>query len=66
MIIEEKIYTVECDCCNSIMDSDISPLFRESDAEEAARCKGWLVTENSHYCPNCWDYDDNGNVVINN
>lgn len=65
MIIEEKIYTVECDCCNSIMDNDI-PLFQESDAEEAARCKGWLVTENSHYCPSCWDYDDNGNVVINN
>lgn len=37
MIIEEKIYTVECDCRNSIMDSDISPLFRESDAEETAR-----------------------------
>lgn len=65
MIIEEKIYTVECDCCHIIMDIDISSSFQESDAKEAARCKGWLITENSHYCPGCWDYDDNGNVITN-
>ena len=32
--------------------------------EEIAKDKGWIVTDdNCHYCPNCWHYDDNGNIV---
>lgn len=42
---------------------NIYPIFRVSDAEEIARDKGWLVTDNCHYCPNCWHYGDDGDIV---
>ena len=62
MIIEDRIYDVECDCCHKSM--NIFPIFLISDAEEIAKDKGWIVTDdNCHYCPNCWHYDDIGNIV---
>ena len=61
MIIEDRIYDVECDCCHKSM--NIFPIFLISDAEEIAKDKGWIVTDdNCHYCPNCWHYDDHGNM----
>ena len=49
MIIEDRIYDVECDCCHKSM--NIFPIFLISDAEEIARDKGWIVTDdNCHYC----------------
>lgn len=61
MIIEDRIYDVECDCCHCSM--NVFPIFQISDAEEIARDKGWLVTDNCHYCPNCWHYGDDGDIV---
>ena len=37
MIIEDRIYDVECDCCHKSM--NIFPIFLISDAEEIARDK---------------------------
>ena len=66
MIQEVKMYTVVCDNCGEDIgaSSDYSCWNDEVYAWENADESDWIKLNEKHYCPNCWAYDDNDNIII--
>lgn len=63
MIIERKFQNVQCDRCGALLDEEMW-----CDDPDALRgilgeC-GWIECEGGrHYCDECWEYDDDDNIV---
>lgn len=66
MIKEVTMYTVVCDNCGK--DANEGSEFscwndKEWAQEEAMECD-WIKEGDKHYCPDCYEYDDNDNLII--
>lgn len=61
MVLKESFYNLQCDHCGCMADDDLWHPDLESACESA---DGWLIMNNKHYCPNCWQYDDEDNILI--
>lgn len=67
MTIEKvEMYTVVCDNCGEDVgtDADYSCWNDKSVAREEAMETGWIEDKGLHYCPKCWSYDDDDNLVL--
>lgn len=64
MVVKEYFYNVECDCCHAIADEELWHV-EESYAKEIAAESNWKELGGKHYCPKCWHYDDDDNIVTN-
>jgi len=70
MIKELKMYTVICDGCGKdVCEGDEYAAWNEVSAiEDLVKDFGWLKHDDydgtKHYCPKCYDYDDDDNLVI--
>jgi hypothetical protein len=69
MIKEVQMYTVICDncgkdCCEG---SEYSCWNDSAAARDVAMDDNWTEDRDfdKHYCPDCWSYDDQDNVIIN-
>lgn len=66
MIKSEIVYTYICDNCgcnlfdneDSIGITDISLLMNIADDSN------WNTDNSKHYCPDCYSFDDNGNLIV--
>lgn len=64
MIVEIMMYTVKCDNCGEQFSYDEFAGFTDFGyALDMAYNSGWN-TEDKHYCPDCWELDDEDNVVV--
>ena len=66
-IFEEKAYGVTCDVCKEIYmneHSGFSLWVDENSAKEKAQEDGWLFEGERCYCPNCYEIDEDDNVII--
>ena len=66
MIQKVEMFTVICDNCgeDAGTDSDYSCWNDKSAALEDAKESGWIEHKELHYCPKCWSYDDEDNLVL--
>lgn len=66
MIKELKMYTVVCDKCGISADdgTEYSCWSDESFAWDVASDSSWIEEQDKHYCPDCYFYDDNDNLII--
>ena len=66
MIKELKIFTVICDNCgaDAFEGTEHSGYSDEGFVKEEAIEDGWKEEEEKHYCPKCYKYDDDDNLVI--
>ena len=66
MIQKVEMFTVICDNCgeDAGTDSDYSCWNDESAAREIAMDSDWMEEEGKHYCPKCWSYDDEDNLIL--
>jgi hypothetical protein len=66
MIKEVKMYTVICNNCGSDVceDAEYSCWNEISFAENIAMEDDWIKEGDKHYCPDCFTYDDDDNLVI--
>lgn len=62
MVIKEYFYNAECDCCGNLANEE---LWRtdEGGAKEDAQEADFLVLGDKFYCPECYHYDDDDNIV---
>lgn len=71
MIVEVKMFTVQCDNCEKVYEGDDYAAWNdEGYAVECAENSGWYKDfesngPNKHYCPKCFAFDDEDNLVIN-
>lgn len=66
MIKEVKMYTVVCDNCKKSADddTDYSCWNDKNAAKEVASNDNWITDDDKDYCPNCYSYDDEDNLII--
>jgi hypothetical protein len=59
-------YKCVCDRCglNSTENSDYSAWSDEEGAWLDAEGSDWAEIDGNHYCPDCWEYDEDGEVII--
>ena len=67
MIKEVKMYTVVCDNCGRDVNenADYSCYNDKVFAQDVAMESDWLKEGDKHYCPNCFTYDDEDNLIVN-
>lgn len=69
MIKQIDTYTVICDNCGKdVCDgAEFSGWNDEDYVADVAKEEGWIEDENDgkHYCPACYQYDDDDNLIIN-
>ena len=69
MIKEVKSYALICDNCGKTYIEnyhDYSVWLEPDTAIEEAEYEDWIEHEDKHYCPNCYELDDDDNIVIKN
>lgn len=57
-IVKEHSYNIECDVCGN--------LYIKESCKASHTILGdgeWLKLGGKDYCPDCWDYDKDGNIV---
>jgi hypothetical protein len=66
MIKELKMFTVVCDNCgkDSNEGTEYSCWADESQAKEMASNADWIEEDDKDYCPECFSYDDDDNLII--
>ena len=63
---EVTMYTIECDNCNSSLGdrSDYCAWTDEITAYDEADRQEWHFGDGKDYCPDCYTYDDDDNLII--
>ena len=66
MIKEVQMFTVVCDNCKLDIGTvgEYSAWNDENYAETNAMESDWQKEEDKHYCPDCFEYDDEDNFVV--
>lgn len=66
MIKTVTMYTIICDNCgrDSAEGSEYSCWNEEDFAWDTANEDGWEEHEGKHYCPDCFDCDEEDNLII--
>ena len=66
MLKEVKMYTVVCDNCGKDVnkDAEYSAWNDKNYAVEVAMKSDWIKENDKHYCPDCFTYDDDDNLLI--
>jgi hypothetical protein len=64
MKVEKTFHNIRCDACGCLLDEetwlDEEDIFSSVLLNEC----GWIECEGGrHYCPDCWQYDDDDNIV---
>lgn len=60
------MYTVICDGCGKDVcdDTEYSGWSEEYYVEDIASEADWIEQDSKHYCPDCFEHDDDDNLII--
>ena len=66
MLQKVEMYTIVCDHCQKDIGSEdeYSCWNDDSYAETNATESDWLRDNDKHYCPDCYSYDDDDNLIL--
>ena len=66
MIKEVTMYTVICDnCCKDVCENEQYSAWNCKDfVESIAKDCDWYCEHGDHYCRDCYEYDDDGNLIV--
>jgi len=63
MIQKLDMYSVYCDNCNTLCNDEMVFHCKSTAIEDAQECY-WQVVDDKHYCPDCYSWDSDDNLVI--
>lgn len=66
MVKEVTMYTVVCDGCGKDANegTEFAGWNNKSYTEDVAIDADWIKQDEKHYCPDCYTYDDEDNLVV--
>ncbi len=66
MLKELKMFTMVCDCCGKDVNEDtqFSCWNDVSYLNDLADDNGWIKEGDKDYCTDCFEYDDNDELII--
>lgn len=64
MKVKEFFHNIKCDVCGVLADEEIWHA-DENTVGSIAQESNWHFTDDEkHYCPDCWEYGDNDEIII--
>lgn len=68
MLKEVKMYTIVCDSCGCDVnaDTEFSCWNDKNYVDDIRDDAGWEKVDDKHYCTDCFEYDDNDELIIKN
>jgi hypothetical protein len=64
MIINRTFYNIKCDHCGALIDEETWWDEKNVFTTDILNDCNWIKCEGDrHYCDNCWEYDDDDNIV---
>lgn len=61
-VVKEYFYNIKCDVCGSLCDDEL--WHTDSQGIKAiADESGWIKLGGKDYCPDCWEYDEDDNII---
>lgn len=60
--VKEYFYNTVCDCCGELCNGEYWRV-DETYADEDLGDNNWIERGGKYYCPNCWHYDENNDIV---
>ena len=60
-ILKQSFSNIQCDFCGCLCSDEWFPSSR--DIMYVAECSDWYILGDKCYCPDCWKYDENANIV---
>lgn len=66
MLKEVKMFTIVCDGCGCDVnsDTDYSCWNDENYVDDIRHEAGWEKVDDKHYCTDCFEFDDNDELII--
>ena len=61
--LKEYFYNVKCDCCSKLADEESYQNEEGIIRGEIMPEENWKTLGGKDYCPDCWYYDDDDNIV---
>ena len=61
-LVKREFHNIECDCCGQLLDEETWWDDQEVLPAILAEC-GWKQLGGGHYCEECWNRDDDDNIV---
>ena len=62
MIRKQEFFNIECDHCGAMLDEETWWDDKETTESLLDEC-GWKKLGDRHYCEDCWEFDDDDNIV---
>lgn len=62
MVIDRVFHNIQCDHCGKMLDDEFWWDEQQGMPSILNEC-GWIECEGRHYCDQCWEYDDDDNIV---
>ena len=63
MTLTGTFYNVKCDCCGRLADEEMWHNEECTIRGEVMGEEGWLTLGGKDYCRDCWEYDDDDNII---
>lgn len=66
-IVEKKFYGMKCDGCGKMLSSDeFGDEYQDNVRwlEQVAEDSDWKIYGDKHYCPDCYRYGDNDDLIF--
>lgn len=61
-LLKEYFYNIECDVCGYLCDNELWHTDSQG-IKEIAGETGWIKLGGKDYCPDCWEYDEDDNII---
>ena len=60
-ILEQNFFNIQCDFCRCLCSDEWFP--DSQDIKYIAEAADWYILGDKCYCPDCWKYDENDNII---
>ena len=63
MIVDRQFHNIKCDACGRLIDDETWWDDKDALTTQILDDCNWIECEGRHYCDECWEYDDDDNIV---
>ena len=63
MIVDRQFHNIKCDACGRLIDDETWWDDKDALTTQILDECNWIECEGRHYCDECWEHDDDDNIV---
>lgn len=63
MIVDRQFHNIRCDACGRLVDDETWWDDKDALTTHTINDTDWIECDGRHYCEECWEHDDDDNIV---